>query len=92
MDSKYAIFAKNKSTSTESAPFSQNLKRKFTYGSASSIPPAKKPNLQNVPKLSNPTTKLNHAQNGSSNITNKIFVQDIQTQRRELPVFAVREQ
>lgn len=86
MDSKYSLLAKNKMSSTESSPFSQSMKRKFAYGSSNSTAhPAKKPHLQHVPKLSNPSQ--NSAQNGSSLIST-----DIQKQRQQLPVFAVRDQ
>lgn len=84
MDSKYSIFSKNKSTLAESSPFSQNLKRKFTYGLSASVP-AKKPHIQITPK---PIQKLNSTQTATS----KNVVQDIQFQRKQLPVFAVREQ
>ncbi|XP_055301326.1 ATP-dependent RNA helicase DHX33 [Sitodiplosis mosellana] len=91
MDSKYSIFSKNKTNLSDSSPFSQNLKRKFSYGSPSSVPPAaKKPNLQNDTKPSNASLKQNINQNGAS--TNKSAVADIQMQRRRLPVFAVRDQ
>lgn len=86
MDSKYSIIAKHKTALTESGPFSQN-KRKFTYGSSNATPPAKKPHIQKVPERSNSSTNPSSTQNGSSNTTN-----DIQTQRQQLPVFAVREQ
>lgn len=88
MDSKYSIFTKNRLNSTESSPFSQNMKRKFAYGSSNSAHPAKKPNLQIVPKLSNPSP--HSTQNNSSFFSNKKT--DIQIQRQRLPVFAVRDQ
>lgn len=83
MDSKYSIFSRNKPS-----PFSQNMKRKFAYSSPSSLPPTKKPNLQSTPKLSNPSQ--NSPQNGSTIVFNKSS--DIQKQRKQLPVYAVREQ
>lgn len=86
MDSKYSILAKSK---PESSPFSQ--KRKFVYGSGNSAPQPKRPNLQNSPKLTNPLSKQVNAQNGSSNIVNRNANIDIQLQRQQLPVYAVRE-
>ena len=91
MDSKYSIFAKAKPTLSDPSPFSQSLKRKFSYGSQNSAPPAaKKPNLQNDTKPSNASLKQSANQNGSS--TNKNAVVDIQVQRKKLPVYAVRNQ
>lgn len=90
MDSKYSIFSKTKPSLSDPSPFSQNLKRKFAYGSHSSAQPAKKPNLQNDTKSTNSSQKQNTSQNGAS--TNKNVVVDIQAQRRKLPVFAVRNQ
>lgn len=88
MDSKYSLFSKSKPTLSDPSPFSQNLKRKFSYGSqSSSQPTAKKPNLQNDSK---PSLKQNTSQNGSS--SNKNAVVDIQVQRKKLPVYAVRNQ
>lgn len=77
MESKYSLFTKN----------SQNLKRKFSYGSSNSAPPPKINHLQNVPKLSKPSTKSNITQSGNSNT-----MHDIQSQRQQLPVYAVRQQ
>lgn len=88
MDSKYSIFSKNKPNQSNTSPFSQNMKRKFAYSSPSLLPPTKKPNLQNTPKLSNPSQ--NSPQNGSTMVFNKSS--DIQKQRKQLPVYAVREQ
>lgn len=92
MDSKYSIFAKNKPLSVASSPFSQNLKRKFAYsGSSGSTPPiAKKPH--NTLKHSNTQFKHNSTKNDSLSLANRNPVQDIQVQRKQLPVFAVREQ
>lgn len=91
MDSKYSIFAKNKSALSESS--SQNLKRKFTYCSSNSAPSqSKKPNLQNGTKLSNFISKPNFTQNGTTVVANKNISNNIQIQRQRLPVFAVREQ
>lgn len=89
MDSKYSILSKAKPSLSDPSPFSPNLKRKFSYGSQNSAPPAaKKPNLQNDTKPS--SLKQNNNQNGSS--TNKNAVVDIQVQRKKLPVYAVRNQ
>lgn len=89
MFSKYSLTAKNKPNVSESIPFSSHLKRKFVYCSPSSAPKPKIANIQNVPKLSNPSTTQNSAQNGSAD---KSAVIDIQMQRKKLPAFAVREQ
>lgn len=92
MDSKYSILGKNKPISVSSNSFSQNLKRKFPYsGSSSSAPPiAKKPH--NASKHSNTQFKHNYMKNDSLSLANRNQVQDIQVQRKHLPVFAVREQ
>lgn len=92
MESKYSLVSKSKSNVAESTSFSPNLKRKFSYGLSNSTPPAKKTNLQIVPKLSNPSVKANTSQNGNSNAAQKNLVQDIQSQRQQLPVYAVRQQ
>lgn len=92
MDSKYTIFGKNKPISVASSPFSQNLKRKFTYSnsSGSTLPLAKKPH--NTSKHSNTQFKHNSTKNDSLSLGNRNHLQDIQMQRKQLPVFAVREQ
>lgn len=89
MDSKYSIFAKAKPISVA---FSQNLKRKFTYsGSSGSTPPvAKKPH--NATKYPNTQFKHNSTKNDSLPLVNRNQIQDIQMQRKQLPVYAVREQ
>lgn len=85
MDSKYSIVGKIKSS--ESNSFGPNLKRKFSYGSPNSAPQPKRPNLQNIPKLSMTTPKTNESSTSAKNT-----VVDIQMQRKLLPVFAVRDQ
>lgn len=89
MDSKYTIFAKNKHLSAASSPFSPNLKRKFSYSSPSSStqPAAKRPH--NTSKHSNTQFKHNFTKNDS--LPNRNPLQDIQMQRKQLPVFAVQE-
>lgn len=90
MDSKYSIFAKNRPTLSESS--SQHLKRKFTYCSSNSAPSqSKKPNLHNASKLST-SQKQNTTQNGTAIEASKNSSNNIQIQRQQLPVFAVREQ
>lgn len=94
MDSKYSIFSKSKPTSVASSPFGQNLKRKFSYmNSSSSAPPAaKKPHNSQLPsKHSNAQFKNNSTKNDCSSSGNRNHSQDIQMQRKQLPVFAVRE-
>lgn len=78
MDSKYTLVGKNGSNSTVS-----NLKRKFSYGSSNSVP-SKKLNLQPT-KPVQPSIKSNASQN------DRTVVKDIQQQRRQLPVYAVKE-
>lgn len=90
MDSKYSIFAKKKLFAGDSNSFNQGFKRKFSYGSGA--PPAKKPNLQHTPRLSNPSSKANSVASSYSSTADRSTVQDIQSQRQKLPVFAVREQ
>lgn len=85
MDSKYSIISKSKSHSSDPSTF--NLKRKFSYGTSTSSPQAKKPNLQTDTKQ---LSKQNFAQNAAT--TSKCTATDIQMQRRRLPVFAVRNQ
>lgn len=92
MDSKYTIFGKNKPVAVASSPFSQNLKRKFSYSNLSGSTPsaAKKPH--NAFKHSNTQFKHNSTKNDSLSLANRNQLQDIQMQRKQLPVFAVREQ
>lgn len=84
MDSKYSIGTKNGNGS--SAP---HLKRKFSYGSATTVPP-KRPNLQ--PSFKGSPSTLKHVPSTSNNSSNdRTIVKDIQQQRKLLPVHAVRE-
>lgn len=92
MDSKYTIFAKNKPLPSTSSPFGTNLKRKFAYSSSSSStqPTAKKLHSASNGLQKNAQFKHSFTKTDSSSPMNKNH-QDIQMQRKQLPVFAVQE-
>lgn len=85
MDSKYSIGNKNSSIS-----YSSGLKRKFSYSSSSSNVPTKRPNLHSTPKPSIATTPKN-VSSTTSNPNERPMPKDIQQQRKQLPVYAVKD-
>lgn len=83
MDSKYSVGGKSSPNSTVTS-----LKRKYSYGSQSTVP-SKKSNLQSPLKSSTSTTKNVALPSTSSG--ERVVVKDIQQQRKQLPVYAVRD-
>lgn len=83
MDSKYSIGNKNSSISSSSG-----LKRKFTYNTPSNVP-TKRQNLQSTHKPSISTSK--NVPSTSSNSNERPMPKDIQQQRMQLPVYAVKD-
>lgn len=83
MDSKYSIGNKNSSISSSSG-----LKRKFTYNSPSNVP-TKRPTLQSIHKPLITTPK--NVSSTSSNSSERPIPKDIQQQRQQLPVYAVKD-
>lgn len=103
MDSKYAILSKHVNTHASPSSLLSGVKRKFSYGASDQSEQAtKRANLENsisrngTTKNGIPTTtitsassstaesKLTNGTNGASHASN------IQAQRKQLPVYAVR--
>lgn len=84
MDSKYSIGSG--SGSSKSGSNMTGLKRKFSYTSPTTVPP-KKPNIQSTLRAITPSSK--HSPVSSSG--DRTISKDIQQQRKQLPVYAVKE-
>lgn len=89
MDSKYSLLEKNESNAKRFGSTKFGLKRKLSYGTSNGSPLAKKPNLQKTPKSTNVPIRQSIATNGSTN-GNEKAVNTIQMQRKQLPIYAVR--
>lgn len=83
MDSKYSFGNKNNSIGSSSG-----LKRKFSYSSPSNVP-TKRLNLQLTPKPSISTPK--NVPSTNSNSYERPIPKDIEQQRKQLPVYAVKD-